>query len=238
MVLPCALQMSNTWWLLSFCYSLGLAKDDLEMLQNELIWNFVFKSWKLIYELHPNCSKFLCWGWILKAGTEEDRKHVQICCIYKEVLEKRWKFTLNQRRWHEEKALWSGTEKVRQESSSTPWNQESSTTDHSIGRRQLVNPSKDGKTHIHTPDSACACWEEYFPHSPAWLQSGRTAEKEPYSLLPRFASFAVAISPLLSGFRKDELPGCYLFCKTLKIIALIYKYTDRFCVCVHVCVCT
>lgn len=213
MVLPCALQMSDTWWVLSSCCSLGLAKADLEMLQNELIWNYVCKSCKLIYNLHPNCSKFLRWGWIPKAETEEDIKHVQICCIYKEVVGKRWKFTLNQRWGHEDKALWSGTEKVRQESFSTLWNQESSTTDHPIGGRQLVSPSKDGKTHIHTPVAAYACWEESFPPprrdcSLAGLQRRSSTPSYP-ALLPLLLQYLHCFG----GFTGLSYPDAIYFAK-------------------------
>lgn len=171
------------------------------------------------------------------AGTEEDIKSVRICCISEEIAGKRWKFTLNQRRGHGERTSWSGAERVRRERSGTLWNQESGTTDHAISRRQLLSPGKDGRAHITPPFQAVPAGKRPSPPPRSGCGSGRTAGKEPCSLPARSSSSAVAVSPLLRGFGKAELPRCYLFCKTLQIIAFVYTYTDRFCVRVRVRVC-
>lgn len=123
------------------------------------------------------------------------------------------------------------------ESSSTLWNRESNTTDHAITKREVIRASKEGRAHIHTPVPAYAGWEESFPPPRSGCRSGRTAGKERSSLPPCLASSAAAASPLLRGIRGAELPRCCLFCKTWKIIAFMYKYTERFCVCIRVRVC-
>lgn len=123
------------------------------------------------------------------------------------------------------------------ESSSTLWNQESSTVDHAITKSEVISPSKEGRAHIHTPVPACACWEESFPPPRSGCRSSRTVGKERCSLPPCLASSTVAASPLLRGFRRAELPRCCLFCKTWRIITFTYKYTGRFCVCIRVRVC-
>lgn len=102
----------------------------------------IVESWELLCDLHPNGSKYWCQDRILPAGPEENIKHVQICRIYEGSVRKRWNFTLKQERGLGEKALWSATERVTQESSSTCWDQESITTAHAISRRQLLSPCR------------------------------------------------------------------------------------------------
>lgn len=111
---------------------------------------------------------------------------------------------------------------------------------HNRSRHQqeaVPKPQKGWESTHHPRFQPVPAGKRPSPPPRGGCRSGRTVGKEPCSLPARSSSSAVAVSPLLWGFCKAELPRCYLFCKTLRIIAFIYKYTDRFCVRVRVRVC-